>query len=226
VALLRVEADDLVPVNWVEGAEPGHGTWVVSNGSTSRLRRRVRVGIISANAREIGGGTAPVVLGVELKIDEERLSIRGVQEKSGAQEAGLKEGDVIREADGKKVSKVEDLQEVLKGKEPGDFLKVLIERDGEEKTYDVELRAREAIFEEEQSRNDAMSGRFSKRRSNFKRVLQHDIPLSERSVGGPLLNLDGRCVGMNIARANRSETFAIPAEEMLKIIQELFANVK
>ncbi|NIP94575.1 MAG: hypothetical protein GWO24_14470, partial [Akkermansiaceae bacterium] len=52
VALLRVEAEDLVPVDWAEGVEPSHGAWVVSNGSTSRLRRRVRVGIISANARE------------------------------------------------------------------------------------------------------------------------------------------------------------------------------
>jgi S1-C subfamily serine protease len=32
-----------------------------------------------------------------------------------------------------------------------------------------------------------------------------------------LLNLDGRCVGMNIARANRAESFAIPVEE-LKVI--------
>ena len=66
-----------------------------------------------------------------------------------------------------------------------------------------------------------MSGRFSGRRTNFKRVLQHDIGLSERTVGGPLLDLNGRCVGMNIARANRSETFAVPAKELRELIVEL-----
>jgi S1-C subfamily serine protease len=226
VALLRVEAENLVPIDWSEGAEPEIGTWVAANGPTSRLRRRVRVGIISAHAREIGAGRAPVVLGIELKQDEDVLSIRRVQEKSGAEEAGLKKDDVILEADGQKVSKMEDLQEVLKKKGPGDILKVQVGRDGEEKEYDVELRAREDIFEEKKTRNDAMSGRTSKRRTNFQRVLQTDLPFSERSTGGPLLNLDGRCVGMNIARANRSESFAIPAEEMQKIISDLFSQAK
>ena len=89
VALLKVEAEDLVPVEWSEDAEPAHGTWVVSNGSSSRLRRRVRIGIISANAREVGGGKSPVVLGVQLNNEKENLSIREVAENSGAAAAGL-----------------------------------------------------------------------------------------------------------------------------------------
>ena len=56
---------------------------------------------------------------------------------------------------------------------------------------------------------------------NFKRILQHDIGLSERSVGGPLLDLDGRCVGMNIAYANRAETFAIPTKELREVFDKL-----
>ena len=56
VALLKVDAEDLEPVIWSEDQDVGHGTWVVSNGATSRLRRRAQIGIISANSREIGGG--------------------------------------------------------------------------------------------------------------------------------------------------------------------------
>lgn len=37
-------------------------------------------------------------------------------------------------------------------------------------------------------------------------------------MGGPVLDLDGKCIGMNIARANRAETFAIPVEELEGII--------
>ncbi|NIP94573.1 MAG: serine protease, partial [Akkermansiaceae bacterium] len=39
-----------------------------------------------------------------------------------------------------------------------------------------------------------------------------------------LLNLDGRCVGMNIARANRCETYAIPAAEVVAVVQKLVAE--
>jgi serine protease Do len=39
--------------------------------------------------------------------------------------------------------------------------------------------------------------------------------------GGPLLDLDGKCVGMNIARANRAESFAIPVEEVKEIAARL-----
>jgi serine protease Do len=223
VALLKVEAKDLVTVEWDTNGEPDHGTWVVANGSTSRTRRRVRVGIISANAREVGGGKAPVVLGITLDTNKKAgtLSISGVEEDSGAADAGLEEGDLILSADEQEIGKIEDLQEVLSGKEPGDHVKLRVKRDDEEMEIEVELRTREKIFEEERSRNDAMSGRYSKRRSNFKRILQHDVALSERSAGGPLLNLDGKCVGMNIARVNRCETFAIPAGEMPKIIEDL-----
>lgn len=230
VALLKVDGKDLVTVDWAKG-EPAHGTWVVANGSTSRMRRRVRVGIISANAREVGGGKAPVVLGVTLKTnkedeEEDVLSIGKVQDGSGAADAGLKPGDIILSADGSEISKIEDLQEVLSEKEPGDHVNLRVKRDDDEKDFEVELRAREKIFEEEKTRNDAMSGRYSKRRSNFKRIIQHDVALSERSAGGPLLNLNGECVGMNIARVNRCETFAIPAGEIPQIIEELMPEPK
>ncbi|NIP94574.1 MAG: PDZ domain-containing protein, partial [Akkermansiaceae bacterium] len=101
--------------------------------------------------------------------EKEALSIREVAEDSGAADAGLQSGDVILAADGKEVGKIEDLQEILSNKEPGDTVKIKVKREAEEKEFDVELRAREKIFEERRSRNDAMSGRVSKRRTNFKR---------------------------------------------------------
>lgn len=222
VVLLKVEGEELPLIEWAE-SEPTHGSWVVSNGSTTRRDRRVRVGIISANPRQIGGGRAPVVLGVTLNTNKESegLSIGKVYKDSGASEAGLESGDMILEADGVPVKSMEELQVVLKEKEPGDTLKLKIKRGDEERAYDVELKKRESVFEEEKTRNDAMSGRVSQRRSNFPRVLQTDLPLSVRSVGGPLLDLEGRCVGMNIARANRCETFAIPAKELREIVKAL-----
>ena len=64
------------------------------------------------------------------------------------------------------------------------------------------------------------------RRSGFPRVLQHDILGSSKIVGGPLLDLDGRCLGMNIARANRAESFAIPVEDLKDIAARLLKQAK
>jgi len=52
-------------------------------------------------------------------------------------------------------------------------------------------------------------------------VMQHDILLYSKTTGGPLVDLDGRCLGMNIARANRAESFAIPLEDLKTITDKL-----
>ena len=147
--------------------------------------------------------------------------IQKVHKDSGADEAGLEPEDMILEMDGVQVGNMEELQAVLSEKEPGDKLRMRVKRGEKELDFEVELKKRESVFEEKKTRNDAMSGRVSKRRTNFPRVIQTDLPLSVRSVGGPLLDLDGRCVGMNIARANRCETFAIPSKELLAVVEDL-----
>jgi serine protease Do len=71
-----------------------------------------------------------------------------------------------------------------------------------------------------------MSGEFSPRRSGFPRVMQHDILGSKSVVGGPLLDLDGLCIGMNIARANRAESFAIPVEDLHELSGRLLKQAE
>jgi S1-C subfamily serine protease len=220
IALLKVAAENLIPIDWVKEVDMPHGSWVVSNGATSRFRRRVRPGIISANIRPIGG-EAQVVLGVVLKTEDERIIIDGVAEEGGAKEAGLEKGDVVLTVDGKEVKERDDLVKLLEDKVPGDILKVTVQRGEEQLDLEITLAARHKVFEAPRTRNDQMSGRVSGRRTNFERVLQHDTLQSERSVGGPLLDLEGRGIGLNIAYANRSEAFAIPAEDVVRIYQEL-----
>ena len=220
VALLKLEAAGLIPVVYAPTSAVPQGTWVIANGATSRTTRRALAGIVSAKIREISaaGGAA---LGVVLNAKSKALEIDDVNEKSGAKEAGLQKGDVILSIDGKKVKKIEDIAEALKDRKAGSMAKVLFRRGKEEKTVEVRLAAKGEMFEDQMNRNDMMSGDFSKRRSGFPRVLQHDILGSSKIVGGPLLDLDGRCLGMNIARANRAESFAIPVEDLKEIATRL-----
>jgi serine protease Do len=220
VALLKVEASGLLPVVYAATSALPQGTWVVANGASTRTARRLLAGIVSAKIREIpaaGGAALGVILNPKSKI----LEVADVNEKSGAKEAGLQKGDVILSIEGKKVKKAEELAEILKDRKAGSTVKMILRREGKEITVDVRLAARGEMFADPMNRNDQMSGEFSPRRSGFPRVMQHDI-LGNRSVeGGPLLDLDGHCVGMNIARANRAESFAIPLEDLKEIAARL-----
>jgi serine protease Do len=223
VALLKIDATDLTPVVFAPDSKLPRGTWVVVNGVTSRTNRRVMAGIISADNREIlpEGGA---VLGVTLKETKKGLAVEEVSKDSGAEKSGLKKGDIITTIDGKPVKEVAALGKLLSKMKSGSDVKVAILRDGKKDELDVKLSARGDIFREA-TRNDEMSGDFSNRRSGFPRVIQHDILGASITMGGPVLDLEGRAVGMNIARANRAETFAIPVEELRELAEGMIKQV-
>ncbi len=224
VALIKIDATDLLPVVYAATSEVPHGTWVVANGATSRTTRRALAGIVSAKVREIpaAGGAA---LGVVLNVKGKLLEIEEIADGSGAQQAGLEKGDVILTIEGTEIKKIEDIAEVLKDRKAGSTVKVTYRRGKREFTAEVRLTSKGELFNDTMNRNDMMSGDYSKRRSGFPRVMQHDILGSSRVTGGPLLDLEGRCIGMNIARANRAESFAIPVEDLKALAERLMKQV-
>lgn len=222
VCLLKVDAKDLVPVKYAPTSDVAHGTWVVANGVSSRLKRRLLMGVISARVHRVppAGGLA---LGIVIKEEENRLVVGDVNDKGGAGMAGMKSGDVIVSLEGKPITKIDELSEGLEPLHTGSRAKIGIARGEEKLELEVELFPRFQIFPPP-SRNDQMSGDFSKRRSDFPRVVQHSILGSSKIIGGPLLDLEGRCLGMNIARANRAESFAIPVEELKQLAERLMSE--
>jgi serine protease Do len=226
VALLKVKASGLTPVQLAtDSPDPERGTWVVANGATSRLKRRPQVGIIAANARELpaSGG---VVLGITFKEEDKKMVVQEVHEGSGAAKAGILKGDVIVAADGQEVTDRDSLSKLMEKRRVVEDLEITVERLGQKMVMQVRLAGRDELFKdpEQMSRNDMMSGDVSERRSGFPRVIQHDIIANAKTIGGPLLDLDGRCLGMNIARANRCETFAIPAGDLRSLADRLMTQ--
>ncbi len=67
------------------------------------------------------------------------LFVSGVSAGTGAEAAGLKEGDMISKVDGQAVKSSEELNKIRDTKKPGDTLKFTIMRDGELKDVDVKL---------------------------------------------------------------------------------------
>lgn len=224
VVLLKVDADGLVPVTYAVEI-PVHGSWIVVNGVTTRFHRRALAGVISANPREIpaAGGAG---LGVVLATEKNSVRIESVQAGSGAEQAGLQKGDVILSVAGKEVKSMKDIVETMKDRKAGESVKVVARRGKQSMDFDVKLASKAELFStpEMKDRNDLMSGDYSKRRSGFPMVLQHDVLAYSKSMGGPIITLDGTCVGMNIARANRAETFGIPAKQLREIAERLMGQ--
>ena len=70
----------------------------------------------------------------------EGVYIAKVDEDGNGAAAGLKEGDVITKVDGKKVTKMAELQESLNGKRPGDKMSITYLRNKKETTKTITLK--------------------------------------------------------------------------------------
>ena len=64
------------------------------------------------------------------------------------------------------------------------------------------------------------SGELNRRRSGFPAVFAHDGVISPEQCGGPVVDLQGRIVGVNISRAGRHAAYAIPTSVILKLVQQ------
>ena len=69
--------------------------------------------------------------------------------------------------------------------------------------------------------SNVISGPLSRRRNGFPAVFTHDTVLKPAQCGGPLVDLSGKVVGINIARAGRSSTYALPTETVLALLDDL-----
>lgn len=68
-----------------------------------------------------------------------------VEEESGAEAAGVQQGDVIKQIDGIRIRKFSDLTGYIASKSPGDVVEVKLERDGDALVIPVEVREKQVL---------------------------------------------------------------------------------
>jgi serine protease Do len=156
-------------------------------------------------------------LGIECSPVSEGLEIGRVTSGSGAQKAGLRRSDILVELAGKKVPSVAKLIELLEDFSPDDEVEILIAREEEKKTVTVRLGKVPATTGVQDRWG---GGPFSERRFGFPTVIAHDCAIKPNDCGGPLLNSDGKVIGINIARALRVSTYAVPIAEVAKFVEQ------
>ena len=110
---------------------------------------------------------------------------------------------------------------------PGDRVVVQVARAGKPVALKLELVSSDRFApkstNEHVERLSEAGGTVSKRNGSFVSAFTHDTVLQASDCGGPVVNLDGRAVGLNIARADRTATYAIPARMIQMLIPEMLS---
>jgi serine protease Do len=155
--------------------------------------------------------------------------------ESPADRIGLLEGDEIIAFEDTPVETLDALVKLLGKRLPGEKVTLRIKRGKEELTLEPILDARPATGADSFSRAaaqrdgrlsslSARGGDLSDRRDGFPRTLYHDQPLRPNLAGTPVVNLEGKVVGINIARAMRHRSLAIPTIMIDEVVARLRAE--
>jgi serine protease Do len=224
VAMLKIEATGLTPVVWHDSKAASVGRWVASSGSSPEP---VAIGIVSVATRALKAGDQPPkmanpnsgYLGVTLDEGDGGAKIKSLSRDNPAAKAGLEVGDVVIQVGSRKTPNVEALINTVGRYKPGDVIALEVKRGKAGLGFLATLGKRPPDLLG--NPQDRMGSTLSNRRGGFPLILQHDTVLKNTDCGGPLVDLDGQVVGMNIARAGRVETYAIPSEALRELLPDL-----
>lgn len=217
LALLKIDATGLTPVRWADAATATVGQWVVTTGMADAP---AAVGVLSVGRRKIPARSG--LLGVLLADGGNGTGARVLQvvPESPAEKAGIRVDDVIARVNDKPVDSREALVATIRSYMPGQEVRLDVRRG--EQAIDVKTKLVGGIGPGARGEMmNQMGGPLSLRNANFPAVLQHDTVLTPALVGGPLVTLDGTAIGVNIARAGRVESYAVPADVVTALLPGL-----
>jgi len=225
LAMLKVEATNLPAVAWGQSktavvgellASPGTGDDAVAVGVLSVAARTVR-------SRDLPASTPPAdsgFLGVGLEEAEGGARIILVQGNSAAVRAGLRVGDIVTLISNTPIIDSETMVNTIQQHKPGDTVEIKVKRGEKELELKATLQKRTPDQANKADFQNTMGSELSNRRGGFPQILQHDMVLKPTDCGGPVVDLDGKALGINIARAGRVESYAIPSEAVQGLIEE------
>lgn len=215
LTLLHVDATGLTPIAWSETVV-SVGQWLATASMDSIP---AAVGVVSVKPRSIPRDRA--VLGVSVADVEKGAKVMDILPESGAIRAGIREGDVIVEVAGTAIKTGADLADRVSVFRTGQTIEVKLLRDDKPMSLDVVLGRRNSESSSRGLVQNQLGGELSTRRDGFPEAIQHDTVLRPEDCGGPVVGLDGKAIGLNIARAGRTESFALPASVLLPAIEAM-----
>lgn len=232
LALIKLGKENLQPIEWNTAENLPVGTLLAAS---SPDEDPLAIGVISVPARSLDSSRKGF-LGVGMDAAEGGVLVTKVTENSAAAKAGLLEKDVITAIDGQPIRSPKELTDYVTRKKAEDEVHIGYRRGNEDKVAVATLQSRddmvlgrksngesltESELKELQRESDPtarMGGRGNRVADGFPVALQNDLLIETNQVGGPAVDLEGRAVALNIARAERTKTYAIPASALAKLL--------
>ncbi|WP_337176206.1 trypsin-like peptidase domain-containing protein [Paludisphaera sp.] len=228
LALLAVPATGLRPVRWADDLDPQAGTILAAVGAEGPLavgvvsvpRRHLEVSARPAEPpplrlpagppyiggawRTTGGWSLRAAIGLSR---EGRFHVANVE--GLAYSAGVRPDDLLVGLNGRSIAAVEDMLNAVDGLRSGDVVPVRLERAG--RTMDLALPLGP----------DSYGDQNNHRADGFPTVIECAIPFYSYECGGPVVDLEGRAVGVTIARTGAHGGMIAPGDRVRKLLSDL-----
>ena len=219
LVLLDILGESFAPAKFYESQLP-LGRFLAASRPNGKPGAFGVVAVLERNLRE--ADRAHLGIMADSKYRGEGVRIANVQPEFGAAEAGLQAGDVILKIDDRMISGLQELRNALSGKQPGDKVVVEIESAGKQQIFEVMLSNRPVFGQFSGGRlnqMERMGGDTSGVRDGFSRVVQTDMQIKANHVGGPVVDLQGRIVGVTMARADRTRTYIMGSSAVVDVLK-------
>ena len=191
---------------------------VVDDLKTYGTVQRAVVGIQGSDVKNYVDGQKEQGKDIDLGTME-GIYVAKVTEESAAEEAGLKEGDVIIAIDGKEMNKMADMQEYLAKKRPGDKVTVTYLRDKKKNTKSITLKNEQGNTQVVKKADlDVLGGNFRSITDAQKQQLNIGYGLEVLKVNSGKLKNAGITKGFIIQRINDNAVKTI--EDLQNIVKD------
>ena len=191
---------------------------VVDDLKTYGTVQRAVVGIQGSDVKNYVDGQKEQGKDIDLGTME-GIYVAKVTEESAAEEAGLKEGDVIIAIDGKEMNKMADMQEYLAKKRPGDKVTVTYLRDKKKNTKSITLKNEQGNTQVVKKADlDVLGGNFRSITDAQKQQLNIGYGLEVLKVNSGKLKNAGITKGFIIQRVNDNAVKTI--EDLQNIVKD------
>ncbi len=220
LALIKIDRKELPSIQWNTSAVVPVGGWLAT---TDVRNLPIAIGVMSVSSRNVRREKA--VLGVKLGYalnGEDGALVENVIDGSGADRAGVQAGDLITSIDGESLKSQSEAIERLKGFLAGQRVDVGIVRDGKKVLITAQMMdLNNSLLDPTEME---VNGEISSRSTGFQNIMQHDSVISPHQCGGPIVDVYGNAIGLNIARAGRVSSYAISARILVPAIAEMIAS--
>ncbi|MEE9390958.1 MAG: trypsin-like peptidase domain-containing protein [Planctomycetota bacterium] len=221
LCLLRVPLDEvshLAPVRGRRFARLRVGDLLLS----SSVQGGLEWGVLSVASPTIEG-SAGGYLGIKFaKFDDYGTLISSLEDDSPLHGAGVGAGDAILAVNGQAVANVREAKAALQAFGPEKRLTLRIRRGVKEMDFEV-LVGKPPV----RAMGPGGSGgaaKTSRHRGPYPDAYLHDAIITPAGCVGPVTDLKGRFIGLNIARATRTDTVALTTTAVVRALARLRAK--